>query len=196
MADIYSAQFTSSSCRHPWNCKAHRVGSCAAITKRWYALHATARAARSLPPLPACLDGRYVLLGANLHTQKVAVPEVITHVNDSLVSSDRDGAYICDSHGTGAGSAASRATSVAPLIHCDGSSNVKQLLDGDGVWLGATRAAHRREADSKPKRPRIAVLSNAVIVPERPDTADQLRRFNENFANKQCYTEVRHRMMV
>ncbi|KAG5175134.1 hypothetical protein JKP88DRAFT_265920 [Tribonema minus] len=57
----------------------------------------------------------------------------------------------------------------------------------DGVWLGRSRAD---AAAAEEGRARIAIVSNAVMQREEPDAADRLRRYNEFFANKQCYAET------
>jgi hypothetical protein len=50
----------------------------------------------------------------------------------------------------------------------------------------------RRPTALENKKLRIAVVSNAVMWPDAEKGAHQLRRFNEFFANKQCYAEVQY----
>jgi hypothetical protein len=63
---------------------------------------------------------------------------------------------------------------------------VSPVEDSKSAVLGRSR----RPAAVEKKKLRIAVVSNAVMWPDADKGAQQLRRFNEFFANKQCYAEV------
>eukprot|EP00611_Tribonema_gayanum_P001807 TRINITY_DN1131_c0_g2_i2.p1 TRINITY_DN1131_c0_g2~~TRINITY_DN1131_c0_g2_i2.p1 ORF type:complete len:368 (-),score=122.56 TRINITY_DN1131_c0_g2_i2:1084-2187(-) len=63
LGDVHSVHFTQS-CPKPWVCTARRQAGCDALSERWYALRAAARAARGLAPSDACQHGRYVPIAA------------------------------------------------------------------------------------------------------------------------------------
>jgi hypothetical protein len=62
----------------------------------------------------------------------------------------------------------------------------QSTLDLPPSYLGQSR----RAAAAKSGRQRIALISNAAMWPDAEKGADLLRRYDEYFANKQCYVQV------